>query len=389
MVRRIERPLSVLLMTRELDQGGVERDVAKIAMHLDRSRFTPHVATYYAKGLRYEELRAAGIPILSLPLKSLISTDCLRAAWTFRRYIKDNQIRVVHSYDPSGAFAVPVARSAGVPVVIGSQLSFRAALDTPRTRMLLRMSDRVADAVVVNCEALRRYMIEEEKVPPDKVELCYNGVVTSEFRPIADFPRRQEVASSSLVIGTVCVLRPEKNLLLFQEAFARIRNLKPGMKLVFVGSGPELPKLQVNAGRLGITGDLLFVPATREVADWMRSMDVFVLPSYSEAFSNSLLEAMACGCAVIGSRIGGTPELTGANEERGFLFESGNVDDLAAKLTRLITNAGLRCELGTRAASFVRENLSIEIAAERTGAIYEKWLARKSGYNETALLKSR
>jgi glycosyltransferase involved in cell wall biosynthesis len=372
----IERPVPVLIMARELDQGGVERDVAKIAMHLDRSRFTPHVATYYAKGLRYEELRAAGIPIVHLPLTSLLSKECLRSALKLRRYIKEHRIRIVHSYDASGVFSLPVGRIAGAPVLIGSQLSYRTILDT-RTHQLLRLSDYIADVVLVNCEAIRSYMIAEEGIPPSRVELCYNGVVTSEFYPDAQAARPEAVASASLVVGTVCVLRPEKALLLLQEAFARVRNLRPGMKLLFVGSGPELARLQENAARLGITDATVFIPATRDVATWMRAIDIFVLPSYSEAFSNSLLEAMACGCSVIGSRIGGTPELTGANEERGLLFESGNAEDLASQLTRLITDDGRRRDLASRAAAFVRENLTIEIAAQTTGAMYDKLLARK------------
>ena len=374
----VKRPVPVLIMARELDQGGVERDVAKIAMHLDRSRFIPHVATYYAKGLRYEELRAAGIPILHLPLQSLLSMDSLRSALKLRRYIKEHGIRVVHSYDASGVFALPVGRVSGVPVLIGSQLSYRSILDA-RTQRLLRLSDHLADVVLVNCEAIRRYMIEDEGMPADRVELCYNGVVTTEFHPAGDAGRPPAVASASLVIGTVCVLRPEKALLLLEEAFARVRNLKPGMKLLLVGSGPELAKLQDHATRLGIADATVFIPATRDVATWLRAMDVFVLPSYSEAFSNSLLEAMACGCSVVGSRVGGTPELIGANEERGFLFESGNAGDLAAKLTRLITEDALRRDLASRATSFVCENLTIEIAAQRTAAMYEKLLERKTG----------
>src|SRR5579864_1108152 len=73
-------PIPVLITTRELDQGGVERDVTKIAMHLDRARFEPHVGAFYAHGLRYDELRAAGIPILDLPLRSLFSRQAFSLA---------------------------------------------------------------------------------------------------------------------------------------------------------------------------------------------------------------------------------------------------------------------------------------------------------------------
>jgi glycosyltransferase involved in cell wall biosynthesis len=224
---------------------------------------------------------------------------------------------------------------------------------------------------------MRRHMIDDEHVPGERIELCYNGLVTTEFFPV-ETPRPGPILSASLVIGTVCVLRPEKALTLLQEAFALVRHLHPNMKLVFVGSGPQSASLQENAARLGITEANEFIPATHDVATWLRSMDIFVLPSYSEAFSNSLLEAMACGCSVVGSRVGGTPELIGSNEERGLLFRNGDVGDLALKLSKLIADRELRRSMGTRAAEFVRENLTIEIAAERTAAIYEKLLQRKT-----------
>jgi glycosyltransferase involved in cell wall biosynthesis len=381
--KRPGRPVAVLITARELNLGGVERDVAKIAIGLDRTRFTPHVATYNAKGFRYQELQSAGVPLLHLPLTSLLSGEAARSARKLRRYIKEHKIQLVHSYDASGVFAAPIARASGVPVVITSQLSYRALLD-PRTRKLLRISDRFADAVLVNCEAIRRYMIADEGVSAGRVELCYNGVVTDDFHP-ADANanvRPEQLANASLVIGTVCAFRPEKALGLFQEAFAKVlasqpENARPGIKLLFVGSGAELPGLQDNAARLGITAASIFVPATRDVAKWMRAIDIFALPSYSEAFSNALLEAMACGCAVVGSRIGGTPELIGSKEERGLLFPSGDVDEFADRLARLIADPALRHDLGAKAASFVRQNLTIEIAVERTSAIYEKLLTRK------------
>src|SRR5262249_54583609 len=159
------------------------------------------------------------------------------------------------------------------------------------------------------------------------------------------------LAASVLVIGTVCVLRPEKALSLLQEAFAQVLPANPGIKLAIVGEGSELPRLRENAVRLGLGANCLLVSATRDVSRWMRAIDIFVLPSYSEAFSNSLLEAMACGCCVVGSRVGGTPELIGDNE-RGRLFENGSVDSLAGELARLIADPGLRRELGSRAAQF-------------------------------------
>lgn len=367
-----ELRIKVLITVRELNQGGIERDVAKIATHLDRERFDPYVMAFWAHGFRYDELRAAGVPVIEIPVRSLTSFETLRLGAKFRQYIHQQGFQVVHSYDASYVFACTVARLSGVPLTIGSQLSYLDTVDK-RTEMWLRLGSRVPHVMLGNCEAMRRYLIDDEHVPADRVEMIYNGVDTTQFYPPESRPGKAST------IGIVCALRVEKNLPLLQQAFAKVQASHPELRLVIVGSGVELKSLEENAARLGITDAIDFVPATRDVPDWLRKIDIFVLPSYSEAFSNSLLEAMACGCAVVGSRVGGTPELTGSNEERGLLFPSGNADALANQLERLVTDDALRRALGAKAAKFAKENLSIEIAAEDTGAMYEKWLARKSG----------
>ena len=307
-IQMIGKPrIKVLITVRELDQGGIERDVAKIATHLDRERFDPHVMAFWAHGFRYDELREAGVPVIEIPVRSLTSLETLRLAAKLRRYITQHGFRVVHSYDASYVFACTVARLSGVPLTIGSQLSYLDTVDT-RTQMWLRLGSRVPDAMLANCEAIRRYLIEREHLRKDRVEMVYNGVDTTQFYPPESRPTRASI------IGIVCALRPEKNLPLLLQAFAKVHASHPELRLVIVGSGAELKALQENAARLDISGHIDFIPATRDVPYWLRKMDIFVLPSYSEAFSNSMLEAMACGCAVVGSRVGGMPELTGATK---------------------------------------------------------------------------
>jgi len=143
------------------------------------------------------------------------------------------------------------------------------------------------------------------------------------------------------------------------------------MKLAIVGDGPVLQSLQAESETLGIRQDCVFALSTNQVAEWLRAMDIFVLPSLSEALSNALMEAMACGCPVVASNVGGNPELVW-DGERGLLFESGDADALASALQNLIEDDARRKRLGQAGAKFLRERFSIQASAHRMGEIYEK-----------------
>jgi glycosyltransferase involved in cell wall biosynthesis len=242
--------------------------------------------------------------------------------------------------------------------VVSSQRSNRELIPS-RYRRLMRITDHMAHAVVVNCEFVRRHLEMDEGVPSRRVRLCYNGVDLEEFRPIANCPE-------GVTIGVVCALRPEKDLGTLVEAFARIH--RAGLKLSIVGSGSMLQQLRSQAEALGLAPDCIFAPAAANAAECLRAIDIFVLPSRSEALSNSLLEAMACGCCPIASRVGGNVELI-SHGENGMLFEAGNVDQLCHVLEPLIEHPVLRQQLAARARD-TAQRFSIGASARRMEAIY-------------------
>lgn len=367
------KPWPVLLMVRELGLGGSERQTVETARSLDRAEFSPHVACFRSEGIRRGDLKDAGVPILALPVRSLRNLSTLRGARLLHRYIRRHSIQLVHTFDtPTNLFGVPVARLARVPIVLSSQRAYRE-LSPPFSRRLLRITDRLADGIVVNCQALVRHMVEDEGVESSRVSLCHNGIDTELFQPGPSALRSTVLKDADLMVGVVCGLREEKRLDLLLQAFARIA--APGRRLVIVGSGPLKSEIEELAARLSLQPYCHFEPATRAVTDWLRAIDVFVLPSRSEAFSNSLMEAMACGCAVIASDAGGNPELV-THESTGLLFPSGDVEALAAALTRLADDPCLRASLGTRAAAFIRDRFTLDAASQRMATIYREKLTR-------------
>ena len=356
--------------------------MTEMAKSLDRTRFEPHVGCFRPEGVRGEELRAAGVPVVHFPVHSYLSLVPVREAARLSRYIRRNRIQLVHTWDyPLEVFGIPVTRVLTSAVAVSSQRGHRGL--TPHSyRRLQHVCDRMSNAVVVNCEFLRQHLERDEKISPHKIRVCYNGLDLEQFRPLPG-ARVERLREASLVIGTVCVLRPEKSLDTLLRAFAAVR--RPEMKLAVVGSGPELPALQELASSLGIADDCVFQSGTGDVPQWLRSFDIFVLPSVTEALSNSLMEAMACGCAVAASHVGGNPELV-TDGETGLLFQARDAAGLARTLTALIENLALRRRLAAAASERMRLAFSTARSAARMGEIYEELIRARLGAGGTQRL---
>ncbi len=364
-------PCPVLLMARELGVGGTERQLCEIAKALDRSRFQPHAGCFHSHGFRADELRAAGVPILHLPVRSFMRPGALRGAWQLGRYIRQYRIALVHTFDvPMNQFGVPVARAFGAPVVLSSQRAHRD-LVSPAARRLLRLTDLLVDGIVVNSLAVRRQLIEEDRVPPRKIHLCYNAIDTSRFFA-APRSRPPALRDASVVFGVVCALRPEKGLPTLLEAFAQVHRAWPETKLVIVGDGTALADLEARRQALDLEHACHFEPATANVTEWLHAIDVFVLPSLSEALSNSLMEAMACGCCAVASRTGGNPELID-HDCTGLLFTPGDAAALAQCLSRLAASPELREHLAAAGTSFIQK-FSVQASVRRIEEIYTSFL---------------
>jgi glycosyltransferase involved in cell wall biosynthesis len=368
-------PEPVLLMIQALGSGGSERQFSAMIRSIDRARFEPHAGILRAGGFRIPEIEAAGIPVVNFDVRSFRRPSVFAGALRMIGYMRKHKIRLVHAFDaPTVLFGVPVARAVPGVAILSSQRSHRdlTPATVPVSRWLLRLTDRMADAVLVNCRYLAQHLENDEGVPPQSVLLCYNGIDAGVFHP-SGRSRPPELAGASVVVGVVSVLRPEKNLGILLEAFARMS--EPGAALVLVGDGDGREELSRLARQLRIGENCHFISATKDVAGWLRAIDIFVLPSLTEGLSNSLMEAMACGCCAVASRVGGNPELV-ADGETGLLFESGDTAGLAAALSRLAEDPDLRHRLSFAGSRFVIERFSIAAAAQRLADIYTDLLSR-------------
>jgi phosphatidyl-myo-inositol dimannoside synthase len=167
----------------------------------------------------------------------------------------------------------------------------------------------------------------------------------------ADFPR------GLVVLATARLASDEKYKGVDQliRAVSRLAPQIQPLQLAVIASGDDLPRHQRLAREVGISDRVRFFPglSQAEIAACYSHSDVFALPSTGEGFGLVFLEAMAFGKPVIGAAAGGVTDII-EHEKNGLLVEPGNVDSLTLALERLLSNEGLRTELGRAGAESVR-----------------------------------
>jgi glycosyltransferase involved in cell wall biosynthesis len=150
------------------------------------------------------------------------------------------------------------------------------------------------------------------------------------------------------------------------------------VQALIVGGGRREAEIQQAAADLGLSGQVHFLGSRVDVPDLLQAMDTFVLPSYSEGLSLSLLEAMAAGLPVIATAVGGNPELV-MDGVTGLLIPAKDAEALAAALERVLADPAWAKEMGEKARRQVAENYSVERLGREINGIYEELVEEKFG----------
>lgn len=233
---------------------------------------------------------------------------------------------------------------------------------------------------VVVCESVRRSLVRDLGLRADAIGLVPNGVDTAVFAPPAD--RRQHrmqrgYTDADIVIGTVGRAVPVKNWPVLLQAFARVRRRHPGAHLVLVGDGPDKAASEAVVRALDIGTAVRFVGHSNDVPAWLACMDVFALPSSTEAASNALLEAMAVGLPAVATDAGGTPELVDAGVT-GQLVPPTDVAALAETLAAYCEDGPLRLAHGAAGRRRVEQRFSMHAMASGYTDVYRRALRARS-----------
>ena len=366
-------PRKILIAVRELSIGGSEKQACLVARLLDPRIFQVTVGCFIPRGLRRAELDAAGIPVMEIPVRSFGAPGLPRTAFEVRRKLQRKGISLVHSFDYPTAifFAMALAGRSGIPLLT-SLRSYRHLIPQPY-RFMLRQAERFSDGIVLNSAEVRADLVRNEGIPENRLHLVYNAVDPAEFPPPPDpsaRPRPPELTDASLVVGCVCGIRAEKDLPTLMRAVHSLHPEFPGLRLVLVGSGAAEPQIESLRTELGMERTCVRIPQTANAQPWLAAMDIFVLPSLTEALSNAVLEAMCTECAVVASRVGGNPEIIESGEN-GLLFPAGDVGALSAALRSLIVDPERRRAMAAAGRESVIRRFSPAAATANLARLYK------------------
>jgi glycosyltransferase involved in cell wall biosynthesis len=362
-----------------LSGGGAEYQWRVLAKELKRLGHDVHVATLTdARDSHERELRDAAIArhVLAPGFQAAQGQRLKRAAALVRATARLRQLILLTNPDVVYSCLTVtnlVARTATATTRAKLVWGIRG-LREPFPyfpRLLSGLEQRASEhlpLVIVNSEATRRYH-EQRGLRPARWAVVNNGFDVDRFRPNpaanALLRKRLALDLSTVVIGCVARFTPEKDHGTLLRAMRWVHQSNPHTRLLLVGAGTRHVNDRINAYiRAFSLSDVVYLLGAEErVEDYFATFDIHALASWSESFPNAVGEAMAAGCAVVATDVGGMRELVG---EAGVLVSPRDEHALARALLELAGDASLRKTLGVLARKRVVERFTIPAMALRT-----------------------
>lgn len=323
--------LRIGLVVDEFDLAGTELQFAGLAVEFARAGHRVHVLSLRPVPARaagvVADLRAAGVAVSTGP--GWAPGQLHRLVPLALRWVREQRPHVVHAAMSRGMVLFAALRGRpGMPPFIASRRSLVSVLtESPVTTATRRWAGRRADLIIANAGAVARDSASHERIPPSRYRVIPNGIPPAAFRQVTPAPLPRDLP----LAVTIANLRAPKGHRTLLRAAATI---PAPMRFVFVGDGPLRGTLEQQARGCG--HDVRFVGSQPDVRPFLAAADVVVSPSDAEGCPNAVLEAMAAGCAIVATDVGGTAEVLG---DAGVLVPPGDPAALAAGMADALSAA--------------------------------------------------
>jgi len=366
--------MNILYLTNHINIGGITSYVLTLAKGLRQRGHRVYIASSGGKLLlRFAEEKAAYVHI-PIRTKSEISPKIIISLFKLSGLVRKNNIDIVHSN----------SRTTQVLGSLLKNLTHTPHISTCHGFFKKRLSRRLfpcwGDRVIAISEAVKEHLAGDFHVREEKISIIKHGIDVNNYRvPSTEYRaeiKRKIGLGEGPVAGIVARLSEEKGHIYLIEAIKKAAEQIPNVQLLIVGEGRMKEKLLNLTKGLGLEKRIFFLPSVLNTQEVLSAMDVFVLPSLKEGLGFSLIEAMACSLAVIGSDIGGIRSLI-KDRYNGLLVKPADSQGLANAILELLNDSARRKTLGENGRLFVNENFTEEKMVLETERIYLKCLNLK------------
>lgn len=302
-----------------------------------------------------------------------------REARRLGRLIRLHPVDLFHTQNTGCEESPVAAKLAGVRSVLGtfhvnSALDLRRVRSGPPHRLLEMVSNRCLDTAIAVSRATKRDWVRRSHIPASRVVTIHNGIDPEKFRR----RRGREAArhalglpENALVVGGLGRLDEAKGFTYLLDAATKLRSEFPTLIVAIAGAGPLREALEHQTATLGLSHVVRFLGFQSDVQAVLDALDVFAIPSLSEALPFALLEAMATELPAVGAAVGGIPEVI-VPGETGFVVPARNPDRLATSFRVLLRDADLRTRLGVAGRARVVRDFHERDMVAKTIDIYRQ-----------------
>lgn len=369
--------IHVMQVTFGMGIGGMERMIMDLCRYIDPARFRFSVCCLSVRGPLADQIEAEGVPVVFC--ENQTRTGKYLRGFELARIFRERRPDILHTHNTTAFIdgLIGARLAGGVPVKIHTDHCKNYPIEW-RWTLAENVASRMVDQVIAVSHHTRQELMHYEKIAENKVSVIHNGISPRLTRnvQIAELRRELGLDPTHIVLGTIGRLEPQKGLDLLLNAIPRVARECPAARFLIVGGGSLEQELKSQAAALGITDRVIFSGWRADAIDLMQLLDAFVTTSNFEGLPMVLLEAMALGKPLIGTAVGGIPEVVehGVN---GLLITERNPDLVADALLTVARDEVCRTRLGQNSRARHAERFTAQAMAAAYQAVYERYFQQK------------
>ena len=354
LVMSSNNPIKIVHVIHKLTMGGMENGLVNLVNGMD-PQFEHHIVSLTDSTDFRERITNARVTVHELHKRPGKDVMVYWRLWRALRQIKPH---IVHTRNFGTVDCALAARLAGRVKLIHSEHGWdmQDVHGTNRRYLTLRrwMSHLAVCCVAVS-QNIELWLEQQVGVARKKLLQIYNGVDSQRF-----YPSLRE-RSDPLVIGFVGRIEEVKNLPSLVRAIERLSNTDHArsIEVQIVGTGSYESQLRALISEAGLQDTIILLGSQADIPSLMRGFDVFVLPSFNEGISNTILEAMASGLPIVAADVGGNAELV-SHGVNGQLYPSDDDATLEQYLSEYVDNDALRVEHGKASRALVEQRFTLK-----------------------------